>query len=143
MAAPRVVLDTNIVIMPLTRKSNDDWIEEYWTKGLIIPISSNNTEAQLRDVLKRPKFDLTEEQADDLADSYISHCERATEGPRPEGTPICRDQTDQIFIDLAHRARADALISRDPDMLALQGRSKIPIMTTAQLRQLADSARQS
>ena len=29
MAAPRVVLDTNVVIMPLTRKSNDDWIQEY------------------------------------------------------------------------------------------------------------------
>ena len=142
MAAPRVVLDTNVVIMPLTRKSNDDWIEEYWTKGLIIPVCSDSTEAQLREVLRRPRFDLTEEQANDLADSYIRHCERVTEGPRPEGTPVCRDETDQIFIDAAHRARADALISRDPDIMVLHERSRIPIMSTAQLRQLADSARQ-
>ncbi len=143
MAAPRVILDTNIVIMPLTRKSNDDWIEEYWTKGLIIPICSGSTEAQLREVLRRPKFDLTEEQANDLADSYIRHCERISEGLRPEGTPICRDETDQIFIDAAHRARADALISRDQDIMVLHERSSIPIMNTAQLRQLADSTRQS
>ena len=87
-------------------------------------------------MLRRPKFDFTEEEANDLADSYISHCERVTEGPRPEGTPVCRDRTDQIFIDAAHRAQADALISRDPDIMVLHERSRIPIMNTAQLRQL-------
>ena len=138
MAAPRVVLDTKTVIMPLARRSNDDWISEYWVKGLIIPICSDSTEAELREVLRRPNFGLTEEQADELADSYISHCERATEGPRPEGTPICRDESDQILIDAAYHATADALVSRDPDIMILQGRSRIPIMTTAQLRTLAD-----
>lgn len=141
MAAPRVVLDTNTVIMPLTRKSNDDWINEYWVQGLIIPICSDSTEAELRELLKRPKFGLTEEEANDLADSYINHCERVTEGPRPEGTPICRDETDQVFIDAAHRAQANALITRDPDIMALQGRSRIPIINATQLRQLADIAR--
>ena len=140
MAAPRVVLDTNTVIMPLTRKSNDDWISEYWGKELIIPICSDSTEAELRELLRRPKFGLTVEQANDLADSYIRHCERVTEGPRPEGTPICRDETDQVFIDAAHRAQADALVSRDLDIMTIQGRSRIPIITAAQLRQLADSA---
>ena len=65
----------------------------------------------MREVLRRPSFDLIEEQANDLADSYITHCERVTEGPRPEGTPVCRDETDQMLIDAAHRARADALMS--------------------------------
>ena len=142
MAAPRVVLDTNTVIMPLTRKSNDDWISEYWAKGLIIPICSDSTEAELREVLRRPKFSLTVEQANELADSYISHCERATEGPRLEGTPICRDESDQILIDAAYRATADALVSRDPDIMVLQRRSRIPIMTTAQLRTLAERMQQ-
>ena len=142
MTAPRVVLDTNTVIMPLTRRSNDDWINEYWIKGLIIPICSDSTEAELREVLRRPRFGLTEEQANELADSYISHCERPTEGPRPEGTPICRDETDQILIDAAYRATADALVSRDPDIVILQGSSRIPIITTAQLRTLADRMQQ-
>ena len=32
MAAPRVVLDTNTVVMPLTRRSGDDWMREYWER---------------------------------------------------------------------------------------------------------------
>ena len=60
MAAPRVVLDTNTVIMPLTRRSNEDWISEYWVKGLIIPVCTDSTEAELRDLLRRPRFGLTE-----------------------------------------------------------------------------------
>ena len=142
MTAPRVVLDTNTVIMPLTRRSNEDWISEYWVKGLIIPVCTDSTEAELRELLRRPRFGLTEEQADDLADPYINQCERVAEGPRPEGTPICRDETDQVFIDAAHIAQADALVTRDPDIMVLQGRPRIPIINTAQLRQLADSAQQ-
>ena len=142
MAAPRVVLDTNTVVMPLTRKSNDDWIREYWEKELFTPLYSDSTEAELREVLRRPKFGLTEEEAINLADSYITHCEEVTEGPAPEGTPICRDHTNQMFIDAAYRAQADALVSRDPDIVILQGQSQIPLITTAGLKQLADRARQ-
>ena len=141
MTAPRVVLDTNTVVMPLTRISGDDWIREYWEKGLFIPLYSESTGTELKEVLRRPRFGLTEEQANDLADSYIRHCEEVPDGPRPEGTPICRDETDQKFIDAAHLAQASALVSRDPDIMILQGQSRIPIINTAELRQLANRAR--
>ena len=141
MTAPRVVLDTNTVIMPLTRNSNDNWIREYWERELFIPLYSEDTEAELREVLRRPKFGFTETQATELANSYIERCIRVPKGPRPEGTPICRDETDQKFIDAAHLAQADALVSRDPDILILQGQSRISIINTAGLRLLADTAR--
>lgn len=139
MTVPRVVLDTNTVVMPLTRRSNDDWIREYWEREIFIPLYSKETEDELKEGLKRPKFGLTEEQANDLADSYIRHCEEVPDRPRPEGTPICRDETDQKFIDAVYCAQADALVTRDPDIMVLQGQSSIPIMNTAELRLLAET----
>lgn len=51
------------------------------------------------------------------------------------------DETDQKFVDVAHLAQADALVSRHTDILILQGQSRIPITNTAELRLLADTAR--
>jgi predicted nucleic acid-binding protein len=47
--------------------------------------------------------------------------------------PRCRDKDDQIFIDLAFAARADALVTGDADLLSLVGASTVPILSPAEL----------
>jgi uncharacterized protein len=43
--------------------------------------------------------------------------------PLPKGFPRCRDPDDAPFLSLAWRAKADALVSRDNEVLALRRRA--------------------
>ena len=49
MTIGRVVLDTNTVVMPITRgtKSNDSWLIREWQSGNIIPLISQATRSEL------------------------------------------------------------------------------------------------
>ena len=41
----------------------------------------------------------------------------------PRGFPRCRDRDDQHFLALAHHSKADALVSKDKDLLKLKRRA--------------------
>ena len=53
-----------------------------------------------------------------------------------EDAPQCRDSTDQMFIDLAIVGRADYLIARDPDLLAMDGETTFRIVHDREARTL-------
>lgn len=131
----RVVLDTNSVLMPITRTTSSDiWLREAWEQQRIVPLISNDTEAELIRVLRNHRFGIPEEQITDAATAYLDYCERVSIlGPPPE-TPICRDPSDQMFLVLAHQAATDYLVTKDPDLLTLSEESEIPIITPAELR---------
>jgi putative PIN family toxin of toxin-antitoxin system len=46
-----------------------------------------------------------------------------------ERVKICRDPTDDMFLDLAMSAQAAAIVSGDPDLLILHPFRGIPILT--------------
>ncbi|MCI0537300.1 MAG: putative toxin-antitoxin system toxin component, PIN family [Verrucomicrobiales bacterium] len=54
-------------------------------------------------------------------------------GPAPLREPACRDAHDDQFIACALAAQADAIVTRDKDLLSLGKPFGIPILTPRQL----------
>ena len=130
----RMVLDTNSVLMPITRpNSNEAWLREAWEQERFVPLISSDAQAELIRTLHNRRFRIPEDQITDAAAVYLDYCERVEVPDPPPETPICRDPNDQMFLILAYQASADYLVTRDPDLLALSGESEIPIITPAEL----------
>ncbi len=130
----RLVLDTNSVLMPITRPgSSDTWLREAWEQQRIVPLTSNETESELIRTLRSPRFEIEEGQISNVAAAYFDYCERIAVPHPPPETPICRDPDDQSFLILAYHAAADYLVTKDPDLLALSDETEIPIITPSQL----------
>ena len=132
MPTPRLVLDTNTVLMPIVREnSGEAWLREFWRNGQIIPLISADTRSELIETLRKPEFDAGEEQANML---YLNYCVEVEIPDPPPETPVCRDPDDQAFLVLAYQAKADYLVTRDGDLLALKEESEILIVTPSELR---------
>ncbi len=131
----RLVLDTNSVLMPITRTtSSDAWLRGAWEQQIIVPLTSYDTEAELIRTLRNPRLGILEDQITDTAAAYLDHCEKVDISNPPPATPTCRDPSDQMFLVLAYQAAADYLVTKDPDLLALKGESEILIVTPSELR---------
>ena len=129
MTAMRVVLDTNIVLMPIINPaSNDSWLIGQWREGYITPLTSEETEAELLATLEN-KFGFSRERSQAIAETYLDHCKKVQIPDPPPHTPTCTDASDQKFITLAYAADADALVSRDQRILDLRDDSNVPIMS--------------
>lgn len=128
-----MVLDTNIVLKPLINpRSGFLWLVPEWQTGNIIPLTSEETEAELIDKLSDPRFGLDDEEIPNIAAIYLDHCVRV-EIPEPHpDTPKCNDPSDQKFLILAYHVRADALVSNDNQVLALKPESEIPILNSSE-----------
>ena len=130
MTPKRVVLDTNVVLMPLTRTtSNDSWIVRVWQTGYIVPLISEATERELIETLGKLVFNLRENEVRILASVYLDYCVKVEVPDPPPDTPQCDDPSDQKFLSLAYQARADALVSNDGRLLALKQISEVPILS--------------
>ena len=133
MLPPQVVFDTSSIVIPILRPdSANAWVRESWERNRTIPIATHETISELLTVLQQPRFSISSEQAKALTSRYASHCRILTPMPKPSA-PRCRDLDDQKFIDLAYRAHADYLVSIDPDLLALEDISKVPIIRPTEL----------
>ena len=129
MTAMRVVLDTNIVLMPIINPaSNDSWVIGEWQKGNIIPLISKETESELLETLRKPRLGLREEQIQGIAATYLDYCETIAIPNPPLDTQLCDDPSDQKFLILAYQGRAEALVSKDGRVLALKEESAVPIL---------------
>lgn len=67
---------------------------------------------------------ISEEEYRSLLAGYLRMAEYGDDPP-PSGLPVCDDR-DVPFVDLLVASRADALITRDPDLLRLAG--DLPVM---------------
>lgn len=132
--APRVVLDTHVLL--------DCWVfgdarvAQLWQSILqrqTIALRSDDTDAELREVLARAQFNVDMLRRRDLLDCW---CGLAEGVPRVWAAPWqCTDPRDQKFLDLACAGRASALLTRDRALLkvARQARHEgLAIMTPEQ-----------
>lgn len=108
----RAVFDTNVVISALLFPSGlVHCLRAAWTGGRCCPIVSEETVRELVRVLRYPKFRLSEPDQHELLADYLPWAQWSafplTPGPR------CEDAADQLFVDLAVSANADALVSGD------------------------------
>lgn len=131
MTAPRVVLDTNVLVSALVfRAGNPAALRIAWQAERIRPIASHETASELIRVLAYPKFQLTDTAREDLLAEYLPWCESITV-PADIVTPEVRDPDDRMFLRLALSSRADALVTGDEDLLSLAESFPIAIVKPA------------
>ncbi|MBU0601822.1 MAG: putative toxin-antitoxin system toxin component, PIN family [Gammaproteobacteria bacterium] len=122
----RVVLDTNAVLdLLLWHNPELDCVARAVADGRARLLCDDACLRELRTVLRYPKFGLDDAQAAALHADYCAQLEMHALPDAPDSTlPRCRDREDQKFFDLAVRAGADLLVSRDRAVLRL-GRHRL------------------
>lgn len=121
---PRAVLDTNVVLSALLfRQGRLSALRSAWQSGVFVPVVSRQTLEELSRVLAYPKFRLTTADVSSVVESYLpyveAHVSSGVRQPLPNIIPVCRDPKDQMFLELAHSAAVDYLVTGDEDLLAL------------------------
>ncbi|MFZ0791794.1 MAG: putative toxin-antitoxin system toxin component, PIN family [Chromatiaceae bacterium] len=136
----RVVLDTNTLVSTLPfRNGRLSWLRLAWQRGDLIPLVCNRTVSELLRVLSYPKFRLGEPEIRDLPGDFLPFVETLSGIQASTDSPRCHDQNDQMFIELALAAAADALVTGDGDLLVLADTSAVPIIKPAELHRSQDA----
>jgi predicted nucleic acid-binding protein len=80
--------------------------------------------AELIDVIGRPAFKLSQEDREAILQAWEASS-RQLENTAIEPAPFtCRDQDDQIFLDMAYSLRPALLLSKDLRVLELQATAR-------------------
>ena len=121
----RLVLDTNVVL-DLFHWGNVDAVPimAALEVGRIECLADRRTLDELQRVLTYPQLKLTPEMIVDRYQRYSSLVQLVDEGEAPP-LPRCKDRDDQMFLELAARANADVLVTKDKALLKLRGRTKL------------------
>ena len=134
MTFRRLVLDTNVLVSALLFPSGTvSWLRDAWQARAVVPLASRETTAELIRVLSYPKFQLTDDEREDLLADYLPWCETVSVS-EPPVVPACRDPFDRPFLELALGGQADALVTGDRDLLTLAPVFSVPILTPDELR---------
>lgn len=130
----RIVFDTNVVLSALLFSGGRPaWLRRAWRDGVLEPIVSRATILELVTALAYPKFALSAEERERLLADYLPFAEIVQ--PDDSGSPVprCRDPHDQVFLDVATASGADALVSGDKDLPAVDGLCPFPILSAKDL----------
>ncbi len=141
----RIVLDTNVVL-DLFHWANTDAVPimAALEAGQIECLVDERTLDELQRVLTYPQLKLTPEMIAERWARYRGLVQLIPAGEAPP-LPRCQDRDDQKFLELAARAGADLLVSKDKALLKLRGRSKLtfqilkPAPASALLQALASA----
>lgn len=127
--APRVVLDTNLVVSALLFPGGRPAeLRRCWQQGLFTPLVSRETAAEIVRVLAYPKFRLSLEDRKVLLADYLPYTETVKIPDVAPSVPACRDPFDVPFLMLAEVGNADFLVTGDRDLLLLDGQIACPIV---------------
>jgi uncharacterized protein len=129
--APRVVLDTNVVLSALLFRGGPGCLREAWQAHRFLPLANAATVQELMRVLAYPKFRLSAEDQAQLMADYLPHVTSVPPTATPPRVPACRDPFDIPFLQLATQGKAAALVTGDKDLLALAGHCRFAIVTPA------------
>lgn len=130
---PRVVIDTNLVLSALVfSQGRLSPLRLVWQGKQCQPLVSTVTAAELIRVLAYPKFKLSAADQQELLADYLPYCTTVRMPPKLPATPVCRDEFDLPFLQLAVTGKADFLVSGDQDLLSLAGKFVCPIITADQ-----------
>lgn len=121
----RIVLDTNVVL-DLFHWANVDAVPimAALEAGRIQCLADQRTLDELQRVLTYPQLKLTPEMIAERWARYCALVKLVADGEAPP-LPRCKDRDDQKFLELAARANADILVSKDKALLKLRGRTKL------------------
>ncbi len=124
----RIVADTNLLISRLLFPGSvpGQAVRKAESEGLIL--ASRATLGELADVLGRRKFDpyVSVEERQDYLRRLARTVDVITVGHRVR---LCRDPSDDKFLELALSGEADLILTGDQDILALDPFRGIPVIT--------------
>ena len=129
-AAVKVVLDTNVLISAtLFGNGVMKPLRLAWQTGRVLPAVSQETRAELLRVLAYDKFKLSQADIARALASYLPHTQFHAANintVKGDAAPICRDERDQMFLDLALSAKVAFLVTGDQDLLVLAKTPGLP-----------------
>ena len=127
---PRLVMDTNVLVSGIFFSGgNEAQILGSVLEGRAVLLASLDTLEELRQVLARPRFQLTQPEALAIFRMVLSRCEIIVNPEKAQAK--CRDPADPKFLDCAVAARADYLVTGDPDLLVMERVGRTLILTGA------------
>jgi putative PIN family toxin of toxin-antitoxin system len=133
----RIVFDTNVFVSAALKDRSTPAAAVRIAESEHTLLKSTETERQLFDVLARPRFaSLIPEAAARRFRSLIARAEIVTINER---ISVCRDPTDDKFLELAVDGSADLIVSGDSDLLILDPFRQIGIVTPARFVRLITS----
>lgn len=133
----RFVLDTNVLVSALMFGDSlpGRAVRKAFAVGDIL--LSRGTALELRDVLLRDR--LARYLRPKKALLFLSLLAREAVWLQPdEAVTACRGPKDDVFLELAVCGRAEALVTRDRDLLSLHPFGGVPILTPAEFLSLPD-----
>jgi putative PIN family toxin of toxin-antitoxin system len=137
----RLVLDTNVVLDLIHwADAAAEPIRAALAAGRAECLADERTLDELRRVLTYPRFGLTTTMAAEHHARYAAAARCIPAGAAPE-LPRCRDPDDQKFLELAARAGADLLVSKDKALLHLRGQRRLDFRILAPATMATELAR--
>ena len=131
----RVVLDTSTLVSAALRVGTLPHQAHVKALASCELCASSATLNELEQVLRRAKFDRYLDAETRLSFMALmrqhTHLFGAQEADERSVQPACRGPKDNKFLALALVCEADAIISGDNDLLALNPRHSIPVLTPA------------
>jgi putative PIN family toxin of toxin-antitoxin system len=114
----RIVIDTNVYVSRALRGASVPGraVDRVWSKD--VALFSDETRAELYVVLRRPKF-APFLDPETLEQFLAKAKEIAVFVPVESSIHACRDARDDKFLSVAVAGRADAIVTGDTDLLAL------------------------
>src|SRR4051812_25180151 len=132
-AAPRVVLDTNVVLSALVFAGGKlARVRHAWQEKRFEPLVSEATADELARAVGYPEFKLTAGEQHELLGGFLAYCAVVLIPAKPPKVPKCRDPSDAPFLHLAVKGHADYLVTGDKDLLAIAPQFECPIITPVQ-----------
>ena len=133
----KYVFDTNTLLSAVISPDGNSISAQAYRKALQkgILVSSDETFAELVDVIFRKKFD--KYISDETRFTFLSNYRKAVIWIEIfEPVFDCRDPKDNKFLSLAKEANATIIISGDDDLLVLSPYENIPIINSRQFLEL-------
>lgn len=129
MSAPRIVLDSNVIISGILFGGHPGRLLEYALDGSVQCFLSLAILDEIREVLQRPKFGLSPDQALTLVEEVHELCQIVT--PQVRIRAITADPDDNMILECAAAANADVIVSGDSHLLDLGQWKDIRILSPA------------
>jgi putative PIN family toxin of toxin-antitoxin system len=126
----RVVIDTGVALSAGLQPAGTSNQAFLFALFHCQPLISFETFSELEQVLNKTKFEvkISEQTRTDILKTVLA---KSIKMEVFSDISICRDASDNMFLNLAKDGKADVIISRDPDLLTLNPFEGIPILSPA------------
>jgi len=125
---PRVVIDTNVLVSFFLRRGSTPWRVVRDVLECSELLVSDDTLAELEEVLRRPKFDRYVSRT--IRERFLTTLpEFATHVAIIERIEACRDPQDNKILETAVNGQADFLVTGDRALLAMKTFRSVAIVS--------------